>query len=262
MIEIFYLGQHVMPTAIITAARFACGVVAVAACLSLTVSAADPASYLPGGNQHRILSSDYPPGVVGQARLAGRGPVAGYLQPVAISGPQGSRYSLPIGGSLANSSETLTAGLLVGAVYRFQISRIPGAEGAELFPTIEVIDRTYPPPGLATRFPIQVRLDEDDFKAALSGQLVTRVIYLEDPQTATPMVQTPETNRPLEIAEYQDALEVADQLGRPVAIVRIGSVAPPSSPALLPGFFFGYPLWAPIVQPGPITAQSEPVTQP
>lgn len=256
MIEIFYLGQHVMPTAIITAARFACGVVAVAACLSLTVSAADPASYLPGGNQHRILSSDYPPGVVGQARLAGRGPVAGYLQPVAISGPQGSRYSLPIGGSLANSSETLTAGLLVGAVYRFQISRIPGAEGAELFPTIEVIDRTYPPPGLATRFPIQIRLDEDDFKAALSGQLVTRVIYLEDPQTATPMVQTPETNRPLEIAEYQDALEVADQLGRPVAIVRIGSVAPPSSPALLPGFFFGYPLWAPIVQPGPIDRKS------
>jgi len=251
-----------MPTANITAARFVVRIVAMAACLTLTVSAADPASYLPGGNYHRILSSDFPPGVVGQARLAGRGPVAGYFQPVAISGPKGSRFALPNGGSLANTSETLTAGLLVGGVYRFQISHIPGAEGAELFPTIEVIDRTYPPPGLATRFPIQILLDEEDFSAALSGQLVTRVIYLEDPETATPMVQTPETNRPLEIAEYQDALEVADHLGRPVAIVRIGSVAPPSSPALMPEFFFGYPLWAPIDQPEPITAQSEPVTQP
>ena len=92
--------------------------------------------------------------------------------------------------------------------------------------------------------------------------MVTRVIYLEDPETATPLVQTPLTNRPLDIAEYQDALEVADSLGRPVAIVRIGSVAPPSSAALLPEFFFGYPVWAPIVQPEPITAQSEPVTQP
>lgn len=262
MIEILFLGQHVMPTAIITPARFAFGVVAVAACMSLSAAAADPATYLPGGNYHRILNSDFPPGAVGQARLAGRGPVAGYFQPVAISGPQGTRFALPMGESLGASSEVLNAGLLVGGVYRFQISEIPGAEGAELFPTIEVIDRTYPPPGLATRFPIQILLDEEDFSAALSGQLVTRVIYLEDPETATPMVQTTQTNRPLEIAEYQDALEVADHLGRPVAIVRIGSVAPPSTPALLPEFFFGYPVWAPFEQPEPITAHSEPVTQP
>jgi hypothetical protein len=163
---------------------------------------------------------------------------------------------------MAPSDPRLTAGLLIGGVYRFQITHIPGAEGAELFPTIEVIDRTYPPPGLATRYPIEVMLDEEDFKAALSGQLVTRVIYLEDPETATPMVQTPETNRPLELADNQDALEVADQLGRPVAIVRIGSVAPPSAQALLPEFFFGYPAWAPIVHPQPSNATHEPATQP
>lgn len=243
--------------AIITPARFALNVVAVAACLSLPVVAAEPATYLPGGNYHRMLSADYPPGVVGQARLAGRGPVAGYFQPVAVSGPAGARFALPTGGSLAASSERLTAGLLVGGVYRFQITEIPGAVGAELFPTIEVIDRTYPPPGLALQFPIQIVLDEEDFAAALGGQLVTRVIYLEDPETAVPMVQTPETNRPLELPEFEDALSAADRLGRPVAIVRIGSVAPPSSPALLPEFFFGYPAWAPILQAEPTTAPRE-----
>ncbi len=161
------------------------------------------------------------------------------------------------------SSETLTAGLLVGGVYRFQISGIPGAEGAELFPTIEVIDRTYPPPGLATPIsrykscstrglqggPQRPIGDQGDLPGGSANG---------DPHSAD--AQKPIDH--LKFAEYQDALEVADQLGRPVAIVRIGSVAPPSSPALLPQFFFGYPVWAPIVQPEPITAQSEPVTQP
>ena len=57
------------------------------------------------------------------------------------------------------------------------------------------------------------------------------------------------TNRPVEVAEHQDALAVADRLGRPVAIVRLGSLAPPRTPALMPGFFFGFPAWAPIQPP-------------
>ena len=32
---------------------------------------------------------------------------------------------------------------------------------------------------------------------------------------------------------------------QPVAIVRIGSLTPPSQESLLPEFFFGYPQWAP-----------------
>lgn len=213
-------------------------------------AAADPSGFLgPTGGQHRLLSSDMPPGVLGQARLAGRGPVAGYYQGVALAGPEGARFALPQNGAFLDPLESLQAGLLIGPVYRFQITGIPGAEGAELYPTIEVIDRTYPPPGLATRFPIRIYFDQDDFDAALSGQMVTRVVYLEDPQTATPLEQTAETSRPMEISEHQDALEVADRLGRPVAIVRIGSVSPPRTAALLPQFFFGYPSWAPVFQP-------------
>lgn len=217
--------------------------------LNSIAAGADPSDYLGQNGQHRLFSSDVPPGVLGQARLAGRSPIGCYCQPVAISSSVGARFALPQSGTFVNPNQTLQAGLIVGSVYRFQITSIPGAEGAELYPTIEVIDRTYPPPGLATRFPIEVMLDQDDFDSALQGRLVTRVIYLEDPQTASPIPQTPQTARPLEIAEYQDALETADRFGRPVAIVRIGSVAPPRTPELLPGFFFGYPSWAPIYQP-------------
>jgi hypothetical protein len=246
------MGQTVMRNTTAQLARLPIGV-ALASLISVSLisisSAVDPARYLGQNGQHRLFSSDVPPGVLGQARLAGRGPVAGYYQPVALSGPSGVRFALSQLGKFVDPTESLQAGLMVGGVYRFQITSIPGAEGAELYPTIEVIDRTYPPPGLATRYPIQVVLDQDDFDSALDGRMVTRVIFLEDPQTASPLPQTPLTARPLEITEYQDALETADRFGRPVAIVRIGSVAPPRAPELMPGFFFGYPAWAPIYQP-------------
>ena len=210
------------------------------------VHAADPSDYLSSTGRHRLLTGDMPPGYVGQARLAGRGFINGYYQPVAVTGPKGTRFALTRNGRYEEGTELLQAGFLVGSVYRFQITRIPQMEGAELYPTLEVIDRTYPPAGLATRYPIVINLDQEDLDSALEGKLVTRVIYLEDPQTASPLPQTPITNNPVEVAEYQDALEVADRLGRPVAIVRIGSVAPPRSPALMPRFFFGFPAWAPI----------------
>lgn len=219
--------------------------------LAMLVSAAatEPSQYLSQQGRHRILSGDAPPGYLGGARLSGRGPVAGYFQPVAFSGPDGTQFALAQGVAFAEGRELFQAGLMIGGVYRFRITQMPGFEGAELYPTIEVIDRTYPPPGLATRYPIRVHLDHEDFRAALGGQLVTRVIYLEDPQTATPLVQDKDTIRPLDIRENQDALDVADRYGRPVAVVRIGSMAPPRSPELMPQFFFGSPLWAPIYHP-------------
>ena len=246
------MGHNVMRHTTAQPTRLAIGVALaslIAVSLSTLCSAADPSQYLSPNGQHRLFSSDMPPGVLGQARLAGRPPICNYCQPVSISSSVGARFALAQSGAFVTPAETFQAGLLIGGVYRFQITSIPGAEGAELYPTIEVIDRTYPPPGLATRYPIEVMLDQDDFDAALAGRLVTRVIFLEDPQTASPTPQTPQTNRPLEIAEYQDALETADRFGRPVAIVRIGSVAPPRAPELLPGFFFGYPVWSPIYQP-------------
>ena len=221
-------------------------------CLSPGVlAAADPSDYLSPSSGHRLFSADLPPGTVGAARALGRGPIAGYFQPVAFSGPSGTRFALPQQGSFLTPEPSLMAGLAIGSVYRFQITGIPNAEGAELYPTVEIIDRTYPPPGLMTLYPIPLSLDNQDLQAALAGQMVTRVVYLEDPQTALPVPATPTTTQTIDIAENQDALEVADRLGRPVAIVRIGSLTPPDHPALMAQFTFGSPSWAPIYQPEP-----------
>ena len=219
------------------------------------VSAAEPSDYLPAENFHSLYRGDMPAGVIGRSRLTHRGPVQNYFQPVKFVGPAGSRFSLPQGQAMGESSENLMAGLLIGGVYRFRITRIPEAEGAELYPTVELIDRMYPPPGLATSFPIPITVDQVDMEAALRGKMVTRVIYLEDPQTAIPLQQKPQEAVAMDIAEHQDPLRVADRLGRPVAILRIGSLTPPTEPTLVPQFYFGFPTWAPIFQPEPTVNQ-------
>ena len=56
----------------------------------------------------------------------------------------------------------------------------------EIFPTIEIIDRTYAPVDQQVRFAIPVEIVQQDIELALQGKFVTRVIYLEDPQNALP----------------------------------------------------------------------------
>lgn len=218
--------------------------------------AADPSDYLSTAPTHRIFNGGMPPGVIAATRAAMSHQVQPpYYQPVQFQGPRGVEFSMSQYGSFDEGDPNLMAGLLVGQVYRFRVTNIPRNPGTELYPTIEMVDRTYPPPGLATRFPIPITLDEEDLEAAMRGRLVTRVIYLEDPQTATPLTQ-PETGPvPFDVPEYQDPLVMADLRGRTVAILRIGSLVPPREPELHPQFFFGYPSWAPIFQPD---AQTEP----
>jgi hypothetical protein len=214
--------------------------------VSLPVGAAEPSSALPSQGKHRVLTDSAPPGYIAAARAADRGPVHGYIQPVSFHGPQGVAFSMPMGETFGPTTEKFWAGLTVGGVYRFRVTGIPNHPGAELYPTIEMIDRTYPPPGLALRYPVQIDLDEEDLLAALDGQMVTRVVYLEDTDSAPPIAQDDVNRRPIDIAIYQDALEVADRMGRPLAIVRIGSMTPPHQLELMAGFCFGYPVWYPI----------------
>ncbi|MCO8125057.1 hypothetical protein NHH03_25195 [Stieleria sp. TO1_6] len=212
------------------------------------VQAADPGQPLPVSNAHPLYNTSLPPGVLGQRQLA-MGMQMPYFQPVAFSGPSGTAFSLPENGSHGTGETNLMAGLMVGAVYRFRITGIPNAIGAEVYPTVELIGRTFAPPGLETKYPIPINLSETDLQEALDGNLVTRVIYLEDPQSATPLALKRTDSRPIDIPIDQDAMATADSLGRPIAIVRIGSKSPPNNPALEPQFYFGYPPWAPIFQP-------------
>jgi hypothetical protein len=170
---------------------------------------------------------DSPPGVIGMRQLERGGPRPGYFQPVQITAPHGALISLAAEGSYTDPKREKTlAAMLIGPVYRLKVSNIHFHEGEEVYPTIEVIDRLYPPPGQAARFPIPIELSQEDLEMALEGRYVQRVIYIEPPQSALPVNEIPGHQRFLEVAPNQDPLEVADRLGRPVAILRMGSRVP------------------------------------
>ena len=107
-----------------------------------------------------------------------------------------------------------------------RVTNIPNQQGLEVFPTIEVIDRTYPPVGLEFKFPIPIELTQEELEMAIDGKFVTRVIYLEEPGTAEPSAQGPGEQPYFEVGEGDNPLDVADRLGRPVAILRMGARVP------------------------------------
>jgi hypothetical protein len=172
----------------------------------------------------------------------------GYFQPVEIRGPEGTQIAPAVAGTFGDArQELLTAGLLIGAVYRLRVTNIPGAEGVEVYPTVEVIDRLYPPIGQEFRFPIPIELAPEELEMAAAGKFITRVIYLEDPDNATPVARNGNEQEYFEVAAGDNPLDVADSLGRPVAILRIGGRVPDAN-GPDDAFLYGSPplvLWHP-----------------
>jgi hypothetical protein len=183
-----------------------------------------------------------PPGAIGSRQLTRGGPLPGFFQPVEIKAPSGALISLASDGRFDEPQPgSRKLGMLIGAVYRLRITGIHLAEGLEVFPTVEIIDRTYAPIGMELRFPIPIELSQEDLRLALDGKFVTRVIYLEDPRNALPARENPQAQEWFEAKPGQDPLAVADALGRPVAILRMGGRLPEMSESADTSFFFGCP---------------------
>jgi len=96
------------------------------------------------------------------------------------------------------ASEDNRIGLAVGRVYRAVISDMPDFPGVELYPTVEIVDRTVPPPGREAEFPAPIRFSTEEIEIALSGRLVTKVLHVETPQFAAPAIPAGE----IEVADF------------------------------------------------------------
>lgn len=194
-----------------------------------------------GPNAHYLQSAQMPPGAIGTEQLERGGPIRGYFQPVEIRAPQGALVSLAAEGQFLQGQEAPPpVGCLIGAVYRLRVTNIPQQTGAEVYPTLEVVNRTYPPRGQEWRFPIPIDISQNDLELALDGKFVTRVIYLEDPATALPIGEGERTQW-FDVGSEEDPLYVADTLGRPVAVLRLGGRVPDVHAGPDLQFLFGCP---------------------
>lgn len=169
-----------------------------------------------------------------------------YFQPVQLQLPASVRLAPAQDGQFLQPQEgSFTAGLLIGSVYRFRVTGIPNHIGEEVYPSVEVIDRLYPPAGRSAEFPIPIRLSVAELEKALAGRFVTRVIYLEDPRKPFPAAQDPTRQLTYDVPSHMDPLDLAQQLGRPVAILRMGSRMP-ARDSVSGRFLFRTPPWRPI----------------
>jgi hypothetical protein len=169
-----------------------------------------------------------PPGAIGRQRLMRGGPLSGYCQPVEIRAPQGARVAPVVDGGFGDPTpDRLLVGLQIGPVYRFRVTDIPEYPGVEVFPTVEMVDRLYPPQGQALKFPVPIDLTREELLMAVDGKFVTRVIYIEDPNLALPIAEKAASDtRWIDVQAGGDPLVTADNLGRPIAILRMGGRVP------------------------------------
>ncbi|MEO8271200.1 MAG: hypothetical protein ABI557_15870, partial [Aureliella sp.] len=106
-------------------------------------------------NVHYFLDANQAPGAVAGAQVARGARGVGTFQAVSLSGPKGLKIALARDGQFLQPIDApVTTGMLVAGVYRFRVTSIQFRPGEELYPTLEVIDRIYPPAGREHRFPI------------------------------------------------------------------------------------------------------------
>jgi len=189
------------------------------------------------GNRYCPLDQTAPPGMGGQ--WAGLQPgFVPVVQPVRVDlGEQEGQVSFYTGpdGEATNLPAPAVAGLWVGSVYRLKLSDLRDFPGVELYPTIELLDRLHPPRGREVEFAIPITLTAEEIAAALEGRLVTKVIYLEQLHREIP-VRSPIASRVRRVMAHEKALELADEAGRPMAIVHLGGRTPDAGVSE-PGFF-------------------------
>lgn len=178
------------------------------------------------------LNHRQPTGTAGQWSVLTHPQKSCYVQPVEIRLPSAGHVTYyqgsPQNGVLTQSPSK--AGMMVGRVYRIRISGMPEYPGTELYPTIELLDRLHPPAGHEHEFPIPIDLTEEEIDIVLQDRMVTKVVYLEQPDIASPLDQG-ERIRIEDLPVTENLLQAADQRGRPMAIVRIGGRIPdPTSP--------------------------------
>jgi uncharacterized repeat protein (TIGR01451 family) len=117
----------------------------------------------------------------------------------------------------------VTVGLRPGYLHRVRLTGLPQRPGLALAPTLEVRGTLCLPPRLhAADYPAPVVFTEDDINRVLAGSLLTKVVYLENPELAVAVATR--RDQPVEetLSPGYDLLEEARGRGRPMLILRLG----------------------------------------
>ena len=110
-----------------------------------------------------------------------------------------------------------------GAIYRLKLTNIPGRAGVELYPTLEVALATPRTEAFLAHNFIPFELTAEDFEQVLSGNFVTKVLYLPDPEHQDVVLAGAETLVSTRLEPGKDPIIEAERRGSILAIIRLGN---------------------------------------
>ncbi len=141
--------------------------------------------------------------------------------------PQGMQVIWDTAGTGDFTSPPLVApgriNLTQAGLYRMKLQGIPGHEGMELYPTIEVGPSNPRTLAYLAHNAIPLQLTTDDFNQVMAGNFVTKVIYLPDPEFQELAVAGVETLVSTRLDPGVDPVVEADRRGSILGILRIGN---------------------------------------
>lgn len=109
-----------------------------------------------------------------------------------------------------------------GGLYRVKLTNIPGREGVELYPTIELAYGNPRTGAYLAHNSVPVQFTEEDFDQVATGNFVTKVIYLPDPDFQGPALAGIDTLVSTRLDPGIDPIVEADRRGSILAIIRLG----------------------------------------
>jgi hypothetical protein len=110
-----------------------------------------------------------------------------------------------------------------GAIYRLKIMNVPG-HNVPFYPTLEVAPSSPRTDAYLTHNAVPIEFTDEDFDQVSTGNFVTKVIYLPDPQHQELAIAGVETLVSTRLDPGVDPIAEADRRGTILVIVRLGGI--------------------------------------
>jgi hypothetical protein len=188
-----------------------------------------------GGPGPGVLMAEPPTAMVSAGAMAGcmpgavlgSGMAGGGSVQILFSRPESMQVRWDVSGVTQFDSEPLIVpgrkNFPEGGIYRLKITNITGREGIELYPTLEIGPTTPRTAAYLAHNAIPVQFTEEDLDQVLSGNFVTKVIYLPDPEFQEMALAGVETLVSTRLDPGMDPIVEADRRGAIMAVVRLGN---------------------------------------
>ncbi len=175
----------------------------------------------PGGG----VGMNIPPGG-GILPSAGMLPAVPPTLQVTLAQPEGMQVRYDATGRGGFDSEPLVVparqNFPQGGLYRLKLTNIPAREGVELYPTVELAYANPRTGAYLAHNSVPLQFTEEDFDQVLTGNFVTKVIYLPDPDFQGPALDGIDTLVSTRLDPGIDPIVEADRRGSILAIIRLG----------------------------------------